>query len=479
MGIGLFGLTGCGGIKYLDETRAVDATAAFQLMDRRQFEEFDLPMLIASAADAAQPNTQDCQDRVGRVRQGLSSSGAANGGTARNGDLESAFTCFREKTKGLLTKEQIIARNCIQERVLAASVQRCNAFESNLQRTFARNNFFSGLVSTATGTAGALVTGVEAARILSGISGVASGYRAEFNQDYMSNLAAYVIIDGIEKRRRDVYAQIQLRGQGKGLADYPLEAAVKDALLFHGQCSVIAGFQEASDSIKYMADPGLDTSIRVLSKIKLAAELSDNPAKSPAQTAIELEEINKKLAISPLNLAGSLLGDVKAWSMTGINDDAGASYLNILAAKEKFDQQVAAWQNELSIAPSSAFKINSYAEMIEVCKKARVKMEEVMTSMKEKGLQCDQNLLSEQCRNFDNLGELLGRVADGFINQIAGKRVALQKEFDAALNEKNDNEKSGSKAATKLDSFKKSLAEAMEISSNITAAMADMNVLLK
>lgn len=162
--------------------------------------------------------------------------------------LDRAAAYFACKTGTATDLQQRIARNALQERLLAASQQRCNAFKGNLQRTFSRTNFGLGVATVIAGTAGALVSSLDAARNWSGAAAIFSGARSEFNQDYMSNLAAHVIVDGIEKRRQFVYDQIQKFGQKMNYAEYPVEAAIKDAFYYHGECSVVAGFRQASDA---------------------------------------------------------------------------------------------------------------------------------------------------------------------------------------------------------------------------------------
>ncbi|MCP5242923.1 MAG: hypothetical protein H6940_05740 [Burkholderiales bacterium] len=56
-----------------------------------------------------------------------------------------------------------------------------------------------GTLTTALGGAGAIVTGAEAARILAGLAGIASGTRAELNQAIFESVATSVIVPAIQK----------------------------------------------------------------------------------------------------------------------------------------------------------------------------------------------------------------------------------------------------------------------------------------
>jgi len=428
-------LAGCGHKEYWAETRGVDPTSAYQILDRDQFEKFDLPRLIASASDATTNNTT-CTAEIDANQPGLPSTPDGDKVTpATDSSLGKAFACFRKVTKGLPESEVRAARNSIQERILAASTQRCNVYESSLQRTFARNNFGAGLLATIAATAGALVPAADGARILSGVAGVATGYRAEFNQDYMSNLAAYVITEGIDNRRQEVYAQIQTRGQNKGLADYPLEAAVKDAIYYHGQCSVIVGFQKAADSIKLVADPGMDASIRALSKINLAKELTaSSPTKTTSAVIDELNNINKNWPTTPRNLAGSLLGvddNAKEWTLSKAVKDVADGLQRISQKKDEFGKQWVQWKKELGPNTTPEFKveeaIGDYGVMIDAYTKALTKISEIHTEKLSGNTGCSSDSLpiDDKCNMAYRLAGLEQILADSFTLIVDNKLAQL------------------------------------------------------
>lgn len=288
-------LAGCSPLEYMRETSSVDTTAAFQLTNRDVVEPIDLERLLVRYAPGNQAAMASCR-KLANFRAVTGADAAASPEDARleleQERLDRALAYFncqmaastelsptpcvpriaeRSGEACLGQREQI--RNSLQERMLASSQQRCAAFKSNLQRTFSRTNFGLGVLTTVAGTAGALVHSAAAASNLAGAAAIFSGTRAEFNQDFMANLAAHVIIDGIDKRREAVYRQIMESGQSKPYAAYPVEAAIKDAIYFHGECSVVAGFQEASDAIKYANDPGLSVALDNYFRIRAANEL--------------------------------------------------------------------------------------------------------------------------------------------------------------------------------------------------------------
>lgn len=166
-------------------------------------------------------------------------------------------------------------RNRVQERILGSSRQRCNIFKLYLQRLRSETNLLLGAISTITGVTGSIVSGAGAARALAGTSGIFSGIQAEFNQQLFQNLATQVITAAIDLRQREIYEQIVAKGQSKSIEQYNVQAAVKDAIYFHAQCSVITGFEVAKDSIKLIEDPGAAAANRIIAKFRLTRKLLD------------------------------------------------------------------------------------------------------------------------------------------------------------------------------------------------------------
>ena len=184
--------------RYLSETAAVDTAGAYQLVPRADFEDIDLVRLLDPHGAAEKALTPEKWKLLSQGQR-----------------IDAAFQQFHDihRSKG----DERKARDQIQERVLAASTQRCNAFKGSLQRQFSRNNFVLGLGATISGVIGAVVPGVQASKNLAAAAGIFSGARAEWNQDFLSNIAVNVIIDGVEQRQQEVYRQIVIAGQGKDI----------------------------------------------------------------------------------------------------------------------------------------------------------------------------------------------------------------------------------------------------------------------
>ena len=89
-------------------------------------------------------------------------------------------------------------RNTLQDRILLASQSRCGFYEEYLKRFQSHSAGMFGSLATILGGAGAIVTGAQGARLLSGAAGIASGVGAELQKDLFAGLASTVIIPGIE-----------------------------------------------------------------------------------------------------------------------------------------------------------------------------------------------------------------------------------------------------------------------------------------
>ena len=291
----------------------VTSAGANQLIDADDLEVIDLVCLLDPDGRARQRYNEAAERLVAKKAEEAGAEGAegtAEAESVRNvcneqqdddspwakldkgEQIDLAFVSFYDDG---YVEPATLRRNRVQERILIASNQRCNLFKSYIQRLRSHSNFILGSLSTITGVIGGIVTGAGSARALSGTSGIFSGVRAEFNQDLFNNAANEVIADGIDLRRRHVYEQIVLEGQRKEIEIYTVEAAVKDAIFYHGQCSILEGFKAASESIKKVDDPGIDAANRTLAKLRLTQKLLQDDEFEPVEAATSVVEIQSIL----------------------------------------------------------------------------------------------------------------------------------------------------------------------------------------
>jgi len=163
--------------------------------------------------------------------------------------LNTAFLNANEHTS-------VARRSQIQDRLIAASNQRCNIYATHLKKISTNINGFFGTITTAVAGAGAIVTGAEAARILAGIAGITSGTRAELNQAIFETVTTSVIIPAFQERRKRILQEILVK-RNQDIAIYTVEGAIADAINYHGACSIDAGVSEAQKSLHKFSDVGL------------------------------------------------------------------------------------------------------------------------------------------------------------------------------------------------------------------------------
>jgi hypothetical protein len=139
-------------------------------------------------------------------------------------------------------------RNDLQDRLIAASNQRCGTYIRTLISSKAETQMTWGGVATLLSGAASVVTPASAARALAAGSTVSSGYLSMYNEAYFNNVSLNVISTGISKQREGILELISVQRM-KPLSDYPVNRAIADALVYHSACNVITGLEAASTAL--------------------------------------------------------------------------------------------------------------------------------------------------------------------------------------------------------------------------------------
>lgn len=188
--------------------------------------------------------------------------------------LRMAFRVANTETKiyGLAHRSQI------QDRLIAASDQRCNLYTTYLKRMSSNINGIFGTLTTTLGGAGAIVTGESSSRLLSGLAGISSGTRAELNEAIFESIATSIIIPGIQKTRSELLGKM-LEKRTKNppktplsLEEYTIEGAIADAIRYHGACSMDTGISYAQKSIQSYDDIGIDRYKTIQEKLEKSTD---------------------------------------------------------------------------------------------------------------------------------------------------------------------------------------------------------------
>lgn len=316
-----------------EQTTKVDIHAPFPVVYRTGIEQIKLIELLAGETE-------------GQRIMGLRRQSPPHDYLPWSTKYDLAFAAFYNRLPGNV-EAQKIERNRIQERILGASDQRCRMFTVNLQRDQSRTNFWFGALATVSGALGAVANGVQAAKNLAATSGVLSGLRAEYNQAFYANLLFSVISKGIHERRNEAYRQIQQEGQSKPIAAYPVEAAVKDAIVYDGLCNTAVGLQQAQDSIRLAQDPGIDTLNRLIIKANKTHEIVE-------KKLTDLSEL-EKAGMDPR--AGSLTpkdGRLEFGSYLRTGDPGEAVQIAVVAQteKSKIEKAIQTGMDRLQLPPA-------------------------------------------------------------------------------------------------------------------------------
>lgn len=266
----------------LDTRDRVSVFGANPLFDNEPFEVVDLRAQLdpddkgQGTRCTSSTKKVDLNSESGRgvVKSGYFASISSSPGSADTASalarcqLEAAFRGFYDPAyivaKDDLSASQEKRRNRLQDRLLAASEQRCGAYKIYLRRFQSYTQATAGIVSTIFAGAGAISTG-GATNIFAGLAGVSSGIGAEISQSFFANLASYVIVPGIDSRRIEIKRTIG--DSRKTISEYTVEAAIQDAASFHAACTLEAGLEKAQDLIKVANNPGAEQIQNMLTSV--------------------------------------------------------------------------------------------------------------------------------------------------------------------------------------------------------------------
>ena len=136
-------------------------------------------------------------------------------------------------------------RNDLQERLITASNQRCSAYIRTIVSSKSQTQMgWTGLATLLSGAAAVIPNALTAKAFAAG-STVSTGLLSTYNEAYFNNLAVTVVSSGISKQRESILASIST-SQTKPLSEYPINAAIADALAYHAACNIVSGMEAAA-----------------------------------------------------------------------------------------------------------------------------------------------------------------------------------------------------------------------------------------
>lgn len=281
-----------------------------------------------------------------------------------------------------------VHRDFVQGVIIAASNQRCDEFKVKLQGYEADKSFLMGALATVFAGAGSIFTRANTARTLSGISGILSGTRAEFQETFYRTKTIELLTKAINvKRKRQ--RECMLRRSQLPLTEYTTPAAIGDAIAYHGSCNVITGLEEANDSITRTENIGLSMFNKSLDEVlkarKKMVQIQDTGKTIPVseeQKEAEAKENARKLANSQQEVK-------KLTEQLNEAREKEQEALNLVRKLEKEtpknNAKIAAAKKKLKAAKEAVYKLEektAVAQALTSVRAANAGLEQVMAPNK-------------------------------------------------------------------------------------------------
>lgn len=225
--------------------------------------------------------------------------------------LETAFYAFYSDP-AIQSETAVDRRNRVQQRLILASDINCGIFTDRLYKIQGSGNFALGALATMMGGAGAIVTDVDSARILSGLSSITSGVRAEANEDFFRKQWIEALAKAIDNERNRMREQIDAH-KGDTIAEYPVEEAVAEVLRYNDACSVVSALKEVNRAVTIADDPaGLRAFRESYERAGFQAQFSATVTSEDQKSSSRLRPVTSATASVALSEIARDVADVRA-----------------------------------------------------------------------------------------------------------------------------------------------------------------------
>jgi len=199
------------------------------IIDEENFEKIDLKELLVFSKESAKTDkSTNPKTDLAKLKEQVETM-----------SLAQAFAVFDSNINGIGDSAGILrARNRVQDRIIAASNQRCGSYVRFLKQYDSEANLLLGTLTTVAAGLGSIFTGASTARALSGSAAIFSGIRGENNEAFFQSLTVQVLSNGIKLNRKEILDNIEKKRR-VNLTEYTTEMAVADAVNYHSACSVV------------------------------------------------------------------------------------------------------------------------------------------------------------------------------------------------------------------------------------------------
>lgn len=286
------------------------------------------------------------------LRQEVEKDAGANSGIDA---LENAFAGFYDSRYD--TNTQARRRNGVVGRLVGASDQECSYFLDQIRQEQAGFNFAFGALTTILGGAGAITTATNLARALAGSAAIASGIRAEGNDTNFRQLTAEVIVRGIKARRAEYMKTINIH-RAQAIAEYTVEDAIADGMIYHAHCNLIHGLEHASTQVLLSQDIGLRRTMTLLAEAGIKGPVSFNPEEAKEVAALPKPEGDVS---EPAFNRDQAAKAAQASATTAVDFDAEIARLKKLRASVKADSLDADGTKQLADIDERIKKFDKYS----------------------------------------------------------------------------------------------------------------------
>jgi hypothetical protein len=140
-------------------------------------------------------------------------------------------------------------RNSIAGALLLASDRNCDVYLENLRTLQSTWRTSFSLASVGLGAAGAIVTGADTSRLLSGLTGATSGAVGALDNNIMGGMASEVLVAGVRAGREPLRLAI-IQNMTLSYEAWPVEIAVADVLRYHGRCNAMSGLASTQRAVE-------------------------------------------------------------------------------------------------------------------------------------------------------------------------------------------------------------------------------------
>lgn len=170
------------------------------------------------------------------------------------------------------------ARNDLQSLIKTQSDNICSAKIAQIKGTGDAIHGGLNSLTTILGGAGAIVTGVTAARVLAGTASITSGVHGNISQAVYQDFVTAAIPKAIKAGRETMWSEIETK-RTKEISTYGVYEAIQDVSEYHNLCSFAEGLAALTKASEKLAPSELTTAQGIAELELFESTIDKNQAK--------------------------------------------------------------------------------------------------------------------------------------------------------------------------------------------------------